>query len=318
MRSLGVVDLKMDGDLRFLSWEKQLLAVVDDYERRAVVAIDPRSLTVLERHPLDGTILQVERGAAGQVVLLLGPKQGIGQLRLAVVGGEGMTVTPIPQVTGGSSVQRDGDDVHAREVIPALVVDRAGRRAFVYEERAVVEISPRTRALPSTRCQSPCRSCGAFATGSSPRRRRSSSRAPTGAASGSATGVSPSAARTSRRRKRPGGARHRGHGELDAAQGRGHRLGGGGQRRHAAHVRLQHRRGHTRLRPRGERALHLLRGESAWIQVAGGRHAQIGEGERIAVIDTATGRVLTKANVDTARHSGRRPSTLPEVTAYIA
>jgi len=73
MRSLGVVDLKMDGDLRFLAWEEQLLAVIDDYERRAIVSIDPRSLTVLDRHPLDGTILQVERGAPGQVVLLLGP-----------------------------------------------------------------------------------------------------------------------------------------------------------------------------------------------------------------------------------------------------
>src|SRR5687767_11700672 len=60
MRSRGVVDLKMDGDLRFLSWEGGLVAVVDGYERRAVVTIDPRSLTVLERHSIDGTILQVE------------------------------------------------------------------------------------------------------------------------------------------------------------------------------------------------------------------------------------------------------------------
>ena len=49
----------------------------------------------------------------------------------------------------------------------------------------------------------------------------------------------------------------------------------------------------------GKERFHLLRGKSAWIQIAGGlAYAQIGEGKRIAVIDTATGRVLAKAEVD--------------------
>jgi hypothetical protein len=141
MRSRGVIDLEMDGDLRFLSWGRSLFAVVDDYERRAVVRIDPRSRTVQARHPLDGTILQVESGIAEQVVVLLGPRQGIGALRLAVVGGKGMRVAAVPRLTGGTSVEGDGEDVRAREVIPALVVDREGRRALVYSQGTVVEIS---------------------------------------------------------------------------------------------------------------------------------------------------------------------------------
>ena len=105
MRSLGVVDLEDGRRPQVSLLGKELFAVVDDYERRAVVSIDPRSRTVQARHPLDGTILQVESGLAGQIVLLLGPRSGIGPLRLAVVGGKGMTAAPCPRLTGGTSVE---------------------------------------------------------------------------------------------------------------------------------------------------------------------------------------------------------------------
>jgi hypothetical protein len=300
MRSLGVVDLKMDGDLRFLSWEKHLLAVVDDYERRAVVTIDPRSLTVLERRRLDGTILQVERGAPGQVVLLLGPKQGIGQLRLAVVGGKGMTVASIPQLTGGSSVQRDGDDVHAREVIPSLVVDRAGRRAFVYAEGAVVEISLADLSPTVHALSKPMSIVQRFRNWLEPEAQaklvegsyRSGKWIGDGRFAVSGTdfaeeGNTPAGlvivdTENWTRRKVADTASEVAVNDdtlltfgYDTDEGiRGYDLA-------------------------GNERFHLLRGESAWIQVAGGlAYAQIGEGKRIAVIDTATGRVLAKANVD--------------------
>jgi hypothetical protein len=49
----------------------------------------------------------------------------------------------------------------------------------------------------------------------------------------------------------------------------------------------------------GRERFHLLRGQSAWIQLVGGLvYAQIGEGKRIAVIDPATGRKIGEADVE--------------------
>ena len=88
MRSLGVVDLDMDGDLRFLSWEQELVAVVDDYERRAVVSIDPRSKT--SRHVIRSTARSCRSNPDSQGSRAPArAAQGIGPLRLAVAGGEG-------------------------------------------------------------------------------------------------------------------------------------------------------------------------------------------------------------------------------------
>jgi hypothetical protein len=290
----------MDGDLIFLSWEKHLLAVVDDYERRAVVTIDPRSRTILERHPLDGTILQVERGAPGQVVLLLGPKQGIGQLRLAVVGGKGMTVTSIPQLTGGSSVQRDGDDVHAREVIPALVVDRAGRRAFVYAEGALVEISLADLSATFHGLSKPMSIVQRFRNWLEPEAQaklvegsyRNGKWIGEGRFAVSGTDFAEE------------GNTPAGLAIVDTERWTLRKVA-----ETATEVAVNDdtlltfgystEEGIRGYDLAGNERFHLLRGESAWIQVAGGlAYAQIGEGRRIAVIDTATGRVLAKANVD--------------------
>jgi hypothetical protein len=142
MKSLGTVDLGIDGWISFLSWDDgYLFAVVDGESDRAVVTVDPVGRAVQARHPVNGTILQVARGADQQVVLLLAPRHGIGPLRFAVVGGKGMTTTPIPGFTGGWGTDQDGDVVRARQKIPALVVDGVGQRALVVSGRAVAEIS---------------------------------------------------------------------------------------------------------------------------------------------------------------------------------
>lgn len=141
MRSRGVVDLNMSGSIALLSWHRgYLFAVVDDHQRRAVVTIDPVTRRVQARHRVTGTILQVKR-AGGQVVLLLGPEEGIGPLRLAVVGGKGMTPTAIPGFVGGWKTVRQGPDVHTREEIPALVIDDGGGRALVFSGQSVAEVS---------------------------------------------------------------------------------------------------------------------------------------------------------------------------------
>jgi hypothetical protein len=147
MRSLGVVDLKMSGSITLLSWEDGiLLAVVDDHEARAVMAIDPVGRQVLARHRIAGSILQA-KPATGRVILLLGPSEGMGPLRLAVVGGKGMASTAIPGFVGGWRTERQGEEVHTREEIPALVIDEDGRRALVFSGRSVAEVSLRNLSV---------------------------------------------------------------------------------------------------------------------------------------------------------------------------
>jgi hypothetical protein len=300
MRSLGAVDLEMDGDLRFLSWERGLFAVVDDYERRAVVSIDPRSRTVQARHPVDGTILQVESGLAGQVVLLLGPRSGIGPLRLAVVGGKGMTVAAVPKLTGGTSVERDGDDVRAREVIPALVVDREGRRALVYSEGTVVEISLDDLTAATHDVSEPVSVWHRFRDWLEPTAQakivegyyRSGEWIGDGrfAVSGmdfaeeksTAAGLAIVDTESWTLRKVADGAT-----ELAVS---------GDTLLTFGYHANEGVRGYDLT---GRERFHLLRGRGAWVQLVGGlAYAQIGDGRRIAVIDPATGRKIGEAAVN--------------------
>ena len=313
MRSLGVVDLKMDGDLRFLSWEEHLVAVVDDYERRAVVIVDPRSREVLARHPVDGAILQVERGGPGQVVMLLGRRNGIGELRLAVIDGKNMTVTSIPKLTGGSRVQRDGDDVLAREEVPALVVDRAGRRAFVYEEGAVVEISLSNLSGTFHALTKPVSIVQRFRNWLEPKAQaklvegfyRSGEWIGDGRFAVSGTDFA-------EERSTPAGLAI-----VDTESWTLHKVDETVTEVAVSKDTLltfgystdEGIRGYDLA---GNERFHLLRGKSVWIQIAGGlAYAQIGEGKRIAVIDTATGRVLAKAQVDQPVTLVDDPPTLP-------
>ena len=142
MHSLGVVDLNMSGSIVLLSWHRgYLFAVVDDPQHRAVFSIDPVGRTVQARHALSGTILHAKEGVPGQVVVLLAPPDGIGPLTLAVVGGKGMASTAIPGFVGGWRTERQGEEVHMREEIPALVIDDDGGRAFVFSGRSVAEVS---------------------------------------------------------------------------------------------------------------------------------------------------------------------------------
>jgi hypothetical protein len=131
----------VDGWINYLSWELGYLFAVVDGKDRAVVTIDPVRRRVVARHPIDGTILHAERSAQGQVVLLLAPWEGIGTLRLAVIGGKGMTTTRIPSFVGGWESEQKDDEVRTRQRIPALVIDEVGRRALVVFGGAVAEVS---------------------------------------------------------------------------------------------------------------------------------------------------------------------------------
>ena len=141
MKSLGTLDLGVDGWINYLFWEHGYLFAHVDGEERAVVTIDPVGRRVLARHPIEGTILHAERSAEGQIVLVVAPREGIGPLSLAVVGGKGMKTTPIRGFAGGWETEQEDDEVRTRQRVPALVVDGVGQRALVVSGRAVAEIS---------------------------------------------------------------------------------------------------------------------------------------------------------------------------------
>jgi hypothetical protein len=148
MRSLGFVRLGVSGWVSHLFWQGgYFFAVVEGEQRAAVVTLDPIGRLVLERHRIRGTILHAKPAHPQRVVLLLAPHRGIGPLRLAVVGGKGMASTVLPSFVGGSRTDRQGNDIRTREEIPALVVDDAGLRAFVYARRSVAEISLRNLSV---------------------------------------------------------------------------------------------------------------------------------------------------------------------------
>lgn len=303
MRSRGVVDLDMTGGVNFLFWERGqgLYAVVDDYDRRAVVSIDPVSRTIQARHELNGTILQVKRGLPGQVVLLLGPRSGIGPLRLAVVGGKGLTEAAVPKLTGGTSMEGEGEDVRVREEIPALVVDRGGRRAFVNSRGGTVaEISLDDLSVTTHTLSEPVSVLQRFRNWLEPAADakivegyyRSGEWVGDGrfAVTGTdfAMEESTEAALTiidtetwTMRTVAKGGADLAVTGEALLTFGfhendgiRGYDLA-------------------------GEERFHLFRGEGAWIQLVSGlAYVQLGDGHRIAAIDPALGRKIGEARVD--------------------
>jgi hypothetical protein len=299
MRSRGVINLEMDGDLRFLSWGKDLFAVVDDYERRAVVSIDPRSRTVTKRHPLDGTILQVEAGTEGQVVLLLGPRQGIGQLQLAVVGDKGMTTAGVPDLTGGSSFERDGDDIRAREVIPALIVDREGHRAFVYKQGVVVAISLDDLTATTHPLSRPVSVWNRFRNWLEP---AAQAKLVSGSyRNGEWIGegrFAVSGSDFSEEEATPAGLTL-----VDTSNWTLHKVADRGAEVAASgdtlltfgYHQVDGIRGYDLT---GRQRFHVLRGRSAWIQLAGGlAYAQIEDGKHVAVLDPATGRKLREVEV---------------------
>jgi hypothetical protein len=300
MRSLGVVDLNRSGSIALLSWHRgYLFAVVHDYHRSAVVSIDPIGRAVQARHRVRGTILQAKEGVPGQVVLLLGPRDRIGSLRLAVVGGKGMVSTALPGFVGGSSTERDGQDIRAREEIPALIVDEAGRRAFVFSDGSVAEVSLRNLKVTHHTLSEPVSILGRLRNWLEPSAQAklvegySRSGAWIGGGRFAVTGMNYTVSEIS-------------PAELvlvDTRDWTMQAVAEGGAELAVADDALLTFGFHNDDGIRGydfagAERFHLLRGQGAWVQMIGGlAYAQIGDGRRIAVIDPALGKKLAEARV---------------------
>ncbi|MEX2210210.1 MAG: hypothetical protein WD689_00400 [Gaiellaceae bacterium] len=111
-----------------------------------VVAYDPLARRVVRRAKLTGTLLRTARTPGG-LALLLGPEEGLGTARFAVVDANGVLRTTALDLIAGLQ-QPDGEPWVFRQRMPGLAVDPDGGRAFVVPaEGRVLEIDLATLAV---------------------------------------------------------------------------------------------------------------------------------------------------------------------------
>jgi hypothetical protein len=148
MEEVGFVRFGGTGWVTHLDWERgTLFATVQRDTSGAVLLVDPIGLQVVQRHRIERTILAVD-GSVGGTVLVTGPRSGVGQVELTVVGGKGMSSVSVSGIFGGSESENGADGYKARQVTPGLAIDREGRRAFIVAAgRTVAEISLRDLAV---------------------------------------------------------------------------------------------------------------------------------------------------------------------------
>jgi hypothetical protein len=133
VRRLAMVRLPW-GDATALAWgDGRVNVVLQDWDLGTieVVDVDAVTLGVSTAATISGSVLAVDR-VGGRMVLLLGPAQGIGTARLAVVDTDGvLRSVELPQIAAGREFPDVGGPANARQNIPALAVDPDSGTAFV-------------------------------------------------------------------------------------------------------------------------------------------------------------------------------------------
>ena len=157
MRSLGVVDLGGFAQVQATFWPdaSRLYALVTRLTRRAdgnfdraptsIVTVDPSTRRVADERSLDGWAYNWAHGT-GVLVFLLGPEDGVGPARLAVVGADGSVRTV---GLAGVQVGYDGFDPSRPSAVgryetPGIAVARDGSRAFVASPGQVAAVDLRS------------------------------------------------------------------------------------------------------------------------------------------------------------------------------
>ena len=124
-----------------ITWETaSRLVMTCDGPASSVLVVDPVKRKLRGRTALRGSLFDVQ-AAAGALVGILAPLDGIGPARLVVVSANGRVRTvALPGVRAGTEVV-DQERYRVRTEQPALAVDRNGRRAVVVPAvGAVVEV----------------------------------------------------------------------------------------------------------------------------------------------------------------------------------
>jgi len=136
----------LGGAVAALWWPRpdRILAYVDECcddpnGSSAVLTIDPVTRRVVSRTPLDGSILQIVRGA-DSLVLLVAERNRIGASRLEVFDANGGRRTvKLDELAAGYTWPSEtaGSPVGTR-LIPGLAIDTAGRRAFAVSASGLI------------------------------------------------------------------------------------------------------------------------------------------------------------------------------------
>jgi hypothetical protein len=146
MREVAFVRLGGTGWVTHVFWEHGLVfAVVEGDRSASLVLVDPVGWDVVRRDPLAGMVVGADVGSeegTGQVVLLTAPRRHVGPVTITVAGGTGGDSVVVPEISGGSETSNTEDGYHARQVIPGLAIDQAGKRALIVPAgRTVAEVS---------------------------------------------------------------------------------------------------------------------------------------------------------------------------------
>ena len=158
MRRAGDVDLHAQGLVFATAWAapRLVLAVVVSpgccgLGDTTVTGVDAAARRVVWSRRLNGS-LQAGGSFARSVVLVLGPKRGLGQSRLAVVGPQGaVRSAPLPWIRSGiaHSGARTPEAFTSETWNPGLAIDPRGRAFVVQHAPVVAEVDLRTlRAVP--------------------------------------------------------------------------------------------------------------------------------------------------------------------------
>jgi hypothetical protein len=146
MREVAFVRLGGTGWVTHIFWEHGLVfAVVEGDRRASLVLVDAVGWDVVRRDPLAGMVVGADVGSeegTGQVVLLTAPRRHVGPVTITVAGGKDGDSAVVPEISGGSETSNTEDGYHARQVVPGLAIDQAGKRAFIVPTgRTVAEVS---------------------------------------------------------------------------------------------------------------------------------------------------------------------------------
>jgi hypothetical protein len=140
MRATGRLVFGGTGSLRQSIWPRpeRLVAVRSGLDAEVLV-LDPGTRRLIARRPLEGQPLNVIP-AGKRLVVLLAPKDAIGQAHLAVVGfSGGIRTLPLPRVEAGFTPPKTERDP-GRHASPGVAVDPRGIRAVVVTPEAVLEV----------------------------------------------------------------------------------------------------------------------------------------------------------------------------------
>jgi hypothetical protein len=119
-----------------------------------IVAYDPLARRVVRRSTVKGTLLRTGRTPGG-FALLLGPEDGLGTARFAVVDANGVLRTTALDLIAGLK-QPDGEPWVFRQRMPGLAVDPQGGRAFVVPDGSrLLEIDLATQSVQERELSEP-------------------------------------------------------------------------------------------------------------------------------------------------------------------